>query len=121
MSTYNFQATTASRGDDVYKETTWSNALVNVKVRTEIETNKSSIAIDPYACAVKAKEKYSDGWKTVRLLLREILWYIYIAIKKENGKIASNVKSLNCKPSPIPSGGLTSAMNIFMSRGMGPR
>ena len=41
MSTYNFQATIASRGYHVYKETTWSNAKVNEKVKIEIETNQS--------------------------------------------------------------------------------
>ena len=48
------------------KETTWLNAAkVNKKVKIEIETNQSLIAIDPYSCAVKAKDKYFDGWKTV--------------------------------------------------------
>ena len=61
MSTYNFQTTIASRGYHVYKETTWSKAKVNEKVKIEIETNQSSIAIDPFFCAVKAKEKYFDG------------------------------------------------------------
>ena len=56
MSTYNFQATIASRGYHVQKETTWSNAKVNEKVKIEIETNQSQIAINPYACAVKAKK-----------------------------------------------------------------
>ena len=46
MSTYNFQVTIAS----------WLNAKVNEKVKIEIETNQSSIAIDPYTCTVKAKE-----------------------------------------------------------------
>ena len=41
MSTYNFQATIASRGYLVYKETTWSNAKVNKEVKIEIETNQS--------------------------------------------------------------------------------
>ena len=53
MPTYNFEATIVSRGYHLYKETTWSNAKVNEKVKTEIETNQSSIAIDPYACGVK--------------------------------------------------------------------
>ena len=65
MSPYNFQATIASRGYHAYEETTWSNAKVSEKVKIEIETNQSSIAIYPYACAVKAKEKYFAGWKTV--------------------------------------------------------
>ena len=48
MSTYNFQATIASRGYHVCKVTTWSNEKVYEKVKIEIETNQSSIAIDPY-------------------------------------------------------------------------
>ena len=70
MSAYNFQATIASSGYHIYNETTWSNAKVNEKVKIEIETNQSSIAIYPYACVVKAKEKYFDGWKTVGHVLR---------------------------------------------------
>ena len=82
MSTYNFQATIASRGYHVYKETTWSNAKVNEKVKIEIGTDQSSIAIDLYACAVKVNEKYFDGWKTVIQAAREISRYIYFFIKK---------------------------------------
>ena len=62
MSLYNFQATIALRGYHIYKKTTWSNTKVNKIVKIEIETNQSSIAIDPYVCAVKAKEKCFDGW-----------------------------------------------------------
>ena len=115
--------TIASRGYNVYKETTWSNAKVNEKIKIEIETNQSSIAIYPYACAVKGKEKYFDGWKTVGHVPRDISRYIYFFIRKENGKTTGSVKSLNYKPSPIPSGGLKipSTVNIFMSRGMGSR
>ena len=80
---------------------TWSNAKVKEKVKTEIYTNQSSIAIDPYACAVKAKEKYFDGCKTVGYVPREISRYICFFIKKENGKITGNLKPLNYKPSPI--------------------
>ena len=115
MSTYNFQATIASRGYHVYKETTWSNAKVNEKVKIEIETTHSSIAIDPYACAVKSKEKYFDGWKTVGHVPREISRYIYFFIKKENGKITGNVKSLNYRPSAIPSGGLDIPLQLTFS------
>ena len=115
MSTYNFQATIASRGYHVSKETTWLNAMVNEKVKIEIETNQSSIAIDPYACAVKAKEKYLDRWKTVGLVPREISRYICFFIKKENGTFTGNVKSLNYKPSPIPSGGLEIPLQLTFS------
>ena len=103
MSTYNFQAAIVWRRYHVYKETTWSNAKVNDKVKIEIETNQSSIAIDPYACAVKANGKYFHGWKTVGRVPREISRYIYFCIKN---KITCNAKSLNYKPSLIPSGWL---------------
>ena len=115
MSTYNFQVTIASRGYNVYKETTWSNAKVNEKIKIEIETNQSSIAIYPYACAVKGKEKYFDGWKTVGHVPRDISRYIYFFIRKENGKTTGSVKSLNYKPSPIPSGGLEIPLQLTFS------
>ena len=86
MSTCNFQATIASRGYHVYKETTWPNAKVNEKVKTEIETNQSSIAIDPYACAVKAKEKYFDGWKTVGHVPKEFSRCIFFFDQKRKFK-----------------------------------
>ena len=61
ISTYNLQATIASGGYHVYKETTWSNANVTRKLRLKSKPTKNSIAIDPYVCEVKAKEKYFDG------------------------------------------------------------
>ena len=54
MSQFDFKAIAALRGYHVYKETAWSYAKVNDKVKIEIETSQSSIAIDPYVCAVKA-------------------------------------------------------------------
>ena len=64
------------------------------------------IAIDLYACVVKSKHKYFDGWKTVGHVPREISRYIYFFIKKEGGRISGNVKSLNYKSLPILSWGL---------------
>ena len=64
------------------------------------------IAIDPYACAVKAKQKYFHGWKAIGHIPREFLRYIHFFIKKKGGRISVNVKSLKCKQSPTPSGGL---------------
>ena len=114
MTTYNFQATITSRGYGLYKETTWSNAKVNEKVKIKIEANQSSIAIDPYVCAVKVKEKYFDEWKTVSRVPREISRNIYFH-KKENGKIIGNPKSLNYKPSPISSRGLEISLQLTFS------
>ena len=62
---YSFKAKIASRGYHVFKETSWSNAKEGEKVKVELETNKSSKKIDPYACAIRAKEEYFKGWKTV--------------------------------------------------------
>ena len=73
------------------------------------------IAIDPHACAVKAKEKYFDGWKTVGHVAREILRYIYFFIATENGKITGNVESLKYKPSTIPCGGLEIPLQLTFS------
>ena len=105
MSTYNFQATIASCGYHVYKQTTWSNVKLNKKVKINIETNQSLIAIDPHACAEKAKEKHYDGWKTVSNIPREVSRYIYFFIQKGSGKITDNLKLLNYKPILITSGG----------------
>ena len=73
------------------------------------------IAIDPRACAEKAKEKYFDGWKTVSNVPREVFQYIYFFIQKGNGKITGNLKSLNYKPLPIPSGGLEIPLQLTFS------
>ena len=50
---FDFKAIIALQGYHVYKETAWSDTKVNDKVKIEIETNQSSITIDPYACTVK--------------------------------------------------------------------
>ena len=105
MSHLDFKAIIASRGYHVYKETPWSNAKVIDKVKTEIKTNQSLTANDPYACAVKAKHKYFNGWETVGHVPREISKYTYFFIKKESRSITGNVKSLTCKPSPVSSRG----------------
>ena len=114
MNTYNFQATITSGGYSLYKETTWSNAKVNEKVKIKIEANQSSIALNPYVCAVKVKEKYFDEWKTVSRVPREISRNIYFH-KKENWKIIGNPKSLNYKPSPISSRGLEISLQLTFS------
>ena len=54
---YSFKAKIASRGYHVFKETSWSNAKEGDEVKVELETNKSSNKIDPYACAIRAKEE----------------------------------------------------------------
>ena len=68
-----------------------------------------------YACAVKVKHKYFDGWKTVGHVPREILRYIYFFINKEGGTISDNVKSLNYKLLPVPSGGIEVPLQLTFS------
>ena len=75
MPHFDVKAITASRAYTTYKET----------VRLE------------------AKHKHFDGWKTVAHFPRKISRDIYFFIKKEGERISGNVKSLNYKPSPIPS------------------
>ena len=72
-------------------------------------------AIDQYACAVKTKEKYFDGWKAISHVPKEISRYVYFFIKKENWKITGNIKLLNYKSSPIPSGGLEIPLQLTFS------
>ena len=50
---YSFDAIIAFQGFHVCKETTWSNAKVGDKAKIEIESNPTSITIDPYSCEIK--------------------------------------------------------------------
>ena len=58
---YSFKAKIASRDYHIFKETSWSIAKEGDEVKVELETNKSSNKIDPYACAIRAKEEYFKG------------------------------------------------------------
>ena len=90
MSHHDFKDIIALRGYHVYQETAWSDAKVNDKIKIEIETNQSSIAIDPCTCAVKAKRKRSDDSKKVvhvpsREKFRRI--FTYSSKKKVEGSV----------------------------------
>ena len=63
---FDFKAIISSRGYHVYKQTAWSDAKVNDKVKIEIET----------------KHKYFGGWKIVGHVPREISRYIYFSNQK---------------------------------------
>ena len=103
---YSFTAAVASRGYHVYKNTSWTNAKVGEKVTVEIETKKFSLEVDPYACAIKIKNRFFDSLITVGHIPREISRHLHFFIKTEGGKVIGHVKSLTYRPSPIPSGGL---------------
>ena len=103
---YSFAATVASRDYHVYKNTSWTNAKVGEKVTIEMETKKSSLEVDPYACAIKIKNRFFDSLITVGHMPREISRHVHFFIKAEGGKVIGHIKSLTYRPSFIPSRGL---------------
>ena len=88
---YSFDAKIASRGFHVYKESTWKNAKIGEKVKVEVETNKKSITVDPYACAIRVKHRFFDTWVSVGLIPREISRHVYFFIKVEGGLVHGHV------------------------------
>ena len=101
-----FTATVASKGYHVYKTTSWINAKVRDKVTIDLETTASPLETDPYACAIRAKNRYFSNLITVGHVPRDISRHVHFFIKAEGGKVNENVKSLTYRPSPIPSEGL---------------
>ena len=65
MDAFTFTATVASRGYHIYKTTSWINATVGNKVTVELETTASSLETNPYACAIRIKNKYFSNLITV--------------------------------------------------------
>ena len=62
---YSFTSTVGSRGYHVYKNTSWTNAKVGEKFAVEMETKKPSLEVNPYACAIKIKNRLFDSLITV--------------------------------------------------------
>ena len=58
---YSFEAKIASCVYHVYNENSWSKARDGEEVKDDLETRQSSEKVDPYACAIHAKEKYFKG------------------------------------------------------------
>ena len=94
-----FQAKIASRGYHVYKYTTWVDAREGDEVRVDIETNKESIKVDPYACAIRVKERFFGAMKTVGHIPREISRHAYFFIK--NKRWLGQWKSFICEASTL--------------------
>ena len=72
----------------------------------EVETNKKSITVDPYACAIRVKHRFFDTWVTVGHIPREISRHVYFFIKVEGGLVHGHVLITNYRHSSIPAGGL---------------
>ena len=67
-----------------------------------METKKISLEVDPYACAIKIKNRFFDSLITEGHIPGEILRHLHFSIKTEDGMVAGHVKSLTYRPSPIP-------------------
>ena len=76
------------------------------KVAVKMETKKSSLEVDPYACTIEIKNRFFDRLITVGHIPREISRHVQLFIKTNGGKVIGHVKSLTYRPSPLPSGGL---------------
>ena len=81
----------------------------------ELETDAKSLSTDPYACAIKARHSHFVSWKTVGHIPRELSCYVYLFIKKENGKVFANLTSMKYKASPILSEGLKVPLSLTFS------
>ena len=92
---FTFDAKIASRGYHVYKNTTWTNAAVGEMVMVEVETNNQSKLIDPYACAIKRKNRYFAAWETVGHIPREISRHVYFFLTQMGGTVTGTVSFLH--------------------------
>ena len=72
----------------------------------ELETKKMSLDTDPYACAIRIKNRYFENLITVGHISKRNIAARYFFITTEGGKVNGHVKSLTYRSSPIPAGGL---------------
>lgn len=112
---YVFEAIVASRGYHVFKNTTWSDARVGEFVEVQLETNRNSKQVDPYACAIRTKHFYYDAWRTVGHIPREISRHAFYFLSAEGGLITGHVHSIDQRYSPIPNGGLEIPLKLKFS------
>ena len=102
---FSFDKRIASRGYHVHRNSSWKNVKAGQKVKVEKATSATSKSIDPYACAIKIKNRFFDNWITVGHIAREISCHCYFFMK-EGDEISGYLVSMNYKPSPIPAGRL---------------
>ena len=111
---HSFEENITSRGYLIFRHTTWTNAKAGDKVTVMTKIDKSSLDVDPHACAIKLKYHYFDAYLTVghipRKRSRQCFYYI-----KEGGVITGHVVSTNYKVSPILAGGLEIPLSLTFS------
>ena len=79
MDAFTFTATVASKGYHVHKTTSWINAKAGEKGTVELETTAWSLDTDPYACAIRIKNKYFSSLITVGHIPRDISRHVHLA------------------------------------------
>ena len=52
-------------------------------MKYNLKTNKASIKVDPYTCAICVKDKYFDVTKTAGHIPRDFSQHLFFFIKKE--------------------------------------
>ena len=116
MDAFTFTATVASKGYHVHKTTSWINAKAGEKGTVELETTAWSLDTDPYACAIRIKNKYFSSLITVGHIPRDISRHVHFFIKTEDRKVNRHVKSLTYRPSPPSPAGFRNPtpVNIFV-------
>ena len=62
---YLFVEKITSLGYLIFRSTTWTNAKAGNKVTGMTDNDKSSLDIDPHACAIKIKHHYFGAYLTV--------------------------------------------------------
>ena len=55
---FSFDKRIASRGYHVYRNSSWKDPKAGQRVKVEKETSAKSKCIDPYACAIKVKNRF---------------------------------------------------------------
>ena len=86
---------------------TYSKRLLGAMLKKEMRLKLSSkLTKVKKNCAIRAKEGYFKGWKTVDHISREISRHVYFFIKSEDGSVNGTVISKKYRTSPIPAGGL---------------
>ena len=77
---YSFKTKIASREYHAFKETTCNNVKEGDDVEIDLETNKLSKNVDPYACAIRAKNQFFNPWKMVGHIPKEISRHVYVVL-----------------------------------------
>ena len=103
---YSFKAKIAPRGYHVFKETTWNNVKEGNSVRADLEINKLSKNVYPYACAILAKNTFFTPGKRWDISREKFLVMFIILSRQKMVLQMVQLYQLNIVHRLISSGGL---------------